>query len=116
MAKLGRNSYGGHSEPIRRIGEGTCFALSAEPKRARRYALPLAENAFFGVSQNGRIELEKRSYFGGPCLEGTLRNPNADRGETQDSESSPVAGTIKGETALSNFRCRTATRVAKSSG
>ena len=46
-----------------------------------------------GILGHARAEdkkVGKRTYFGGPCLEGTLRKP------TRVSESSPVAGAIQG--------------------
>ena len=42
----------------------------------------------FGARRSGRQKIEKRTYFGGPCFEGTLQKP------TVVSESCPVAGTI----------------------
>jgi hypothetical protein len=30
---------------------------------------------FFGAAESGRQKIEKRTCFGGPCLEGTLQKP-----------------------------------------
>ena len=57
----------------------------------------------FSGNADGRLKIEKRSYFGGPCFEGTLRSNVADLGfpifwsdlRKFCSESSPVAGTIR---------------------
>jgi hypothetical protein len=51
----------------------------------------------FRARANGRLKIEKRA-FGGPCFEGTLQNILSQlRAEKPGlSESSPVAGTIKG--------------------
>jgi len=47
---------------------------------AQRYSLPLRRSdsdstGHFGPCEDGRRKIEKRTYFGGPCLEGTLRKP-----------------------------------------
>jgi hypothetical protein len=78
---------------------------------AQRYGLPLSQiidsKALFGHAKAEDGKLRKDLTFGGPCFEGTLQKP------TGVSESSPVAGTIKGFNPSKNLRCRTRTRVAE---
>ena len=52
---------------------------------------------FLSARRSGRQKIEKRSYFGGPCFEGTLQKP------TGVSESSPVAGTIENSAFSENL-------------
>jgi hypothetical protein len=63
-------------------------------QRASKIGLPpgkalLERRTAFWPCEGGRQKIEKRSCFGGPCLEGTLQKP------TGVSESSPVAGAIE---------------------
>ena len=79
---------------------------------AQRYSLPPQQRRLFWrrafcPCEGGRQEIDKRTSFGGPCLEGTLQKP------TRVSESSPVAGAVKGVYPYKKIRCWTRTRVAE---
>lgn len=66
-----------------------CFQrATVQPSAAAK--APFLAQGFFGPCEGGRQEIDKRTCFGGPCLEGTLQKP------THVSESGPVAGAIKG--------------------
>src|SRR5580698_5379808 len=83
---------------------------------AFRRLMPISHRRF-QAPKDGRLEIEKRSYFGGPCFEGTLRNNlclgGLASGRSFALNEVPWPERFEGDHALSILRCRAATRVAK---
>ncbi len=89
-------------------------------KSAQQYGPPLAQRSDFGACQNGRQKIEKRTCFGGPCFEGTLRS---DALKIRFAWGLPICGSFALNAVawprrlrtpvLLNLRCRAATRVAE---